>query len=848
MKTLLRFAWRELLRAKGRFALIALILTIQAAALGGGYLAQESLYHTRDTWSERLRLADLDVQFVPASAEEMPSLEALARIPGVSAVNRRFIALGYVERAGGAQADARPLPVVIQYLDPSTHPPVNDVELLSGTWLERGKPERAIVDRSFAAAHGLAIGDAIVVNPRRFASRFEVAGTGLSAEYLVPTANPELLVPHKGSLGIVYASREALDRMFSEELYNDVVVTFAAGADARATTDAVLAALGKLEIERVVTKKATFGYRFIDVMLSGSRSVTPIIALIVALMAAIVAFLSVHRLIAERRREIGCLLAQGFSPAQLAACFFALGLAPGVAGGLAGIPAAMLFARKVTRTTASISGFPDPIMAWDARWLAAAAGTAVLVGLLSALPPTLGVLRMRPSQALRASGEVRFAGLPAPLERLLGRLEGSGSTAVRYALRNVFRRVRLSLATATLVALAVALPAGLLTSIASWDTWAKDQASRLHWDAIASFKVPLTEAHAREVMADKGIAAWDGYVQGYATVRREDGVNEEMRVRGLPARSDLVELSLTAGRPFTSDDADEAIMNTAFAGGRTPRVGERVTVVKKGVARRLVVVGLVTDAALSTIVVPRGVAARLFGLEGKMSGAYVRFGAPPAAAASALAASKVEAQPTETNAEILERLDLDDAVAEALPTAAAAPAIAEARGARDPKSALLDDELVTSVEVRAEYADATLKYLSSFNVIVVPFVGLSGVLAFFFLLSVLGFLLLERETEYATLRSMGYAGSEIARIVLTEVGVLAAGGLVISLGTWALTAYALREPMARTWFAIPLDFRAHDFAVASVPTLLFLGLAALPGIRALMRLDLSSSLRGRALG
>src|SRR5262249_41715385 len=153
-----------------------------------------------------------------------------------------------------------------------------------------------------------------------------------------------------------------------------------------------------------------------------------------------------------------------------------------------------------------------------------------------------------------------------------------------------------------------------------------------------------------------------------------------------------------------------------------------------------------------------------------------------------------------SNAEVLEKIELDAPSGDRPSTAA-----------RDPKSALLEDELITSVEVRTEYAEATLKYLSAFNVIIVPFVGLSAVLAFFFLLSVLGFLLLERETEYATLRSMGYATSEIARIVLTEVAVLAVTGLVLSLGTWTATAYALREPMARTWFWIPLDLRAHDF-------------------------------------
>lgn len=54
--------------------------------------------------------------------------------------------------------------------------------------------------------------------------------------------------------------------------------------------------------------------------------------------------------------------------------------------------------------------------------------------------------------------------------------------------------------------------------------------------------------------------------------------------------------------------------------------------------------------------------------------------------------------------------------------------------------------------------------------------------------------------------------------------------------------------MAAAWFEVPLDFRSHDFMVASVPTLLFLLLAAVPGIVALVSMDLSRVLRGRAIG
>jgi ABC-type antimicrobial peptide transport system permease subunit len=842
MMTLLRFAWRELRRAKMRIALIAVILTVQTVALGGGYITEASLYFTRDTWSEKLHLADLDVRFTPAAADEMPSLDTVRQVPGVSAVARRFITLGNVEKTDGAR-----LPVLVEYIEPSHRPAVNDIELLDGRWLEKGEPSLALIDRSFAEAHALGIGDEIVVNPRRLTSKFTVAGVGLSAEHLLPTADPDTFFPRKGSLGVIYASREALDRAFPDELYNDILVSFTKDADPRRTTDAVLAVLtsaasstgGKrpLEIERVVPKKSTFGYRFVNVALSGSSSVTPTITVLIALMASIVAFIAMHRLVGERRREIGCLLALGYSPRALAACFLTIGLVPGIVGGLVGVPSAMVFAAGLTSRVARISGLPKPLMVWEPRWLAFAAGAAVLVGWLSALLPVLGVLRMCPSQALRGSSELRFAGLPGPLEWLV-----SGSTSIRYAVRNVFRRARLTLATAILVSLGVALPAGLLTSVSSGETWAKGQAARLGFDSVASFKVPLSKTQADDILADKGVASWAGYVQGFASARREDGSVEEMRIRGVPPESELDVFHLTTGRPFSSEDADEAILYTGYSDGKPPRVGEVVTLLRSGSSHRLVVVGLLTDATLSTIIVPRKTAQRLFGLEGKVSGAYLRYGQSPAAkSARGATAEGTPSGSRTTSADVLEKIDLDETAVSAAP----APSV---RHGADPKELLLESDLITSVQGSDEFTEATLSFLASLDAIVAPFIGLGSVLSFFFLLSVLGFLLLERETEYATLRSMGYGTAEIATIVLTEVGVLAMGGLMLSIATWAVTAYALRAPMSKAWFWVPMDLRPADYLACALPTVLVLVFAALPGIRALMRLNLASTLRGRAIG
>lgn len=832
MLTLLRFGWRELLRMKGRTLLITLILAVQTIALGDALFTIDSLFYTRDHYYDSLRLADLDVQFVAAPSKELPSVDELRAIPGVRDVSRRFVQLGYIEKKDGA-----PLPVVVHHLDPSAHPSVNDIQISTGSFLVPGDAEAAIADRSFAESSELKTGDKIVVNPHRFAMPFTIAGTALSPEYLVPTSNPEVLIPNKGSLGVLYANRAQLDKLFLDNLYNDLLFTFDPKADPVATKDRVLLALSALDIERVTPKKSQFGYRYVEEMLGGRRIFFPVVALIIAMMAAIVTAISVNRLVVNRRREIGTLLAHGAAPSQFVVGFTILGLLPGIAGGLLGLLGAMRFAVLMARKNASIAGLPEPLMQYRATSAIAIVLAAVLVGLLSALVPALSVYRLRPAHALRGGDEIRFSGLPRPLERLL-----AGSISVRYALRNVFRRVRLSFATAVLVALAIGMPSGLLTTISSWETWSKSETATLHYDATASFKVPMKDELVLGIMSTKGVGDYEGYAQGYGTLSRQ-GAEQEVRVRGIAVPSDFVAFDLRQGRPFSGPDADEVILNDAFSHGLPPpRLDELVTVVHHGRPHTLKVVGIVSSLSISTIFAPIHTTQRIFGNEGKLSGAYLTFGEPKRPR-PVLAATLPPEPPRPEHAETI-----DDAEALVAPPPPGAPARPRGTDPQSMRSVLLDNELVTSVQLKSELEDAMISYFHAFDEIVKTFVLLGGLLAFLFVLSILGFLLLERESEYATLRSMGYGTTDIAKSVLTEVAVLGTLGLALSVGAWMTVSLVLRTLLAYVVLPVPLDFRAVDIATVAVPTIGFMVAAAVPGIRRLMHLQLATVLRSRATG
>src|SRR5262249_51450891 len=156
-----------------------------------------------------------------------------------------------------------------------------------------------------------------------------------------------------------------------------------------------------------------------------------------------------------------------------------------------------------------------------------------------------------------------------------------------YAARNVSRRVGLSISAALLVALAIAMPGGMLTAMSSWDIWARDAASRLGWDAAVSFKVPLPDSSTRTLLDIPGVRQVEPWFQGYATLARAGSTPKEMRVVGLAVPAKLQALTGGNGQQFSAPDASEIIFNTSFLRGVSPpALGEVVSLKFEGRTER----------------------------------------------------------------------------------------------------------------------------------------------------------------------------------------------------------------------------------------------------------------------
>lgn len=823
---LLRLALREMWRVKARLGLLALILALEVMTIGGANVMTHSFTAGRDAYYRDLRFADLTIGFVPAAEGEMPSLATLAKVPGVSAVSRRYVTRGTIE-----DGDGPPWPVVIEYLDPGPQA-VNDIAIVAGRGLDPADPSRAIIDSSFASTRHKALGDPVVVNPHRFATKFTVGGVGMSPEYLTPAVDPRFLMPAKGSMGILYASRAKLDEVFVDRLYNELLFRYEPGVDEDAVRDRVVAALHGLEIESVVPRRANLGFRLHEELLRSPRVMTPILAFVVGVLGAIVAYVLMMRIVEAQRRELGTLLGLGFPAWRLVVAYLVVGLVPALLGATVGARLALEFGRTNAIAQAAAIGVETPpiVVPWPA--LLGAAGFAVLVTLAGVVVPLANILRISPLSAMRGGAEIVFGGLPRPIEWLVAR-SGPGT---RYALRNVARRLRLSLAVVVLLAAGTAAPAALLTVNSSWDRWSDETVANIHWDATLTFRVPLEATSLQTLMSTPGLSAVETFVQGRSTLAREGVPAEEVRVLGLGVASKLDPRRLTAGRTPTGDDAAEIVLNESLARDARPiRLGETVHLVSpRGKSADLVVVGLVNDASSATVHVPIRTAQRLLDLGEKMTGMYVVYGPMTERAVPPPELPEAVARPA--SAEVI---DLGNEPPPPPPTVEAPST---------PEVALLREEMVLGFQTRASAAETTARFVHEERTIIVPYLVIGMVFSLAAVMSVLAVLLLERERELATLRTLGHGRGAIGWLVAVELGVLGLAGLVgAAVGWLLLDAYLLRA-LSKALFPIPGAYRVSDLLVVAAPTLLSLAVAAALAVRAILRLDLRAVLAERTAG
>ena len=441
-RKLLRDAWEM----KGQSLAIAAVLAA-GVAMFVTYLSNfTSLQRTRDQYFERARFADVFASLVRAPA----TLESrLAAIPGVETVATRVIADVTLDVPGLAEPAAGRL----ISLPERGAPPLNDVYLRRGRWLDPGRPDEVVANEQFVEANAFNPGDrvAAVINGRR--RWLTIVGVGLSPEY-VYAIRPGEIFPDKQRFGIFWMGRRALASAFEMEGgFNDVSLTLARGASASEAVEAVDRLLasygGRGAIPRALQPSAwTLANELNQLQTFGF--ITPLIFFSVA---AFVLYVALARALALQRPQIASLKALGFSNRELTWHYMKWSLLIALVGAIGGVVTGAWLGRGMITLYNEFFRFPNLDYQLSVLTSAAAVATSLTAAAMGAYAAVRRAVRVPPAEAMRPEAPSGYR--VSLYERVRGR--SRSSMATRMVARNIERAPARSLLSIVGIAFAVAI-------------------------------------------------------------------------------------------------------------------------------------------------------------------------------------------------------------------------------------------------------------------------------------------------------------------------------------------------------------------------------------------------------
>lgn len=446
LPTLDRKLLRDLKRLRAQAIAVSSVLACGVALFVMATGMYDSLERARDTYYESARMADLAVSVVRAPD---PVAADLAAIAGINALETRVSGIGLLDLPGKSD----PVSARLISLPADRRPRVNDVLLRSGRWPDPARDNEVLINEAFAEANLLQPGmtlSALIYGRQR---ELEIVGVASSPEFVFAVA-PGAMLPEPARFGVLWMGRESLGRAFDVDgAFNDVVFRLAPDADVRRTIFAIDARLARHGGRGAYARDRMLSAQFLADELASLQTMAAILPPIFMLVAVFLLNVSLSRLVATERSNIGLLKSFGYGNLTVAVHYGKFAIAFALLGATLGALVGRWLGGYIASLYATVYRIPD--LQFDAGmsvylW---AVIVALIAAMLGAAQAVLRATRLPPAAALAPPAPVSFGRLGRGIEAAAQRLDGK----TRMVARRIARFPRRSATTVVGIALALAL-------------------------------------------------------------------------------------------------------------------------------------------------------------------------------------------------------------------------------------------------------------------------------------------------------------------------------------------------------------------------------------------------------
>lgn len=786
MKKLSLMVLRDIKKNKGQYIAVILVVIIGIALYNASYLSYQNLKNSTDYYYDEYRLPHL---FIKLSKTPESIAGKIEEIEGVSKVQGRLVFDVPMDLPGYEnKVRARVISVPFSNLGA-----LNRLHIEEGSYISGAQQGQVLVEKQFWEYHRLKAGTDLypVINGKRI--KLTAQGKVVSPEYIYPIPSAQQLMPDNERFAILYVEHRLAQQLFGYEgTVNDIIVELESAHRAEGVRKALEDLLRPYGLITVTERKDQISYRMLDNEMKQLESMGLAYPVIFLLIASIVIYMLLLRLVDNQRRQIGVLMAMGFSKREILFHYLKYALFIGFAGSLAGSILGLWLGNVLTRYYLTFFNIPVlKVKIYYGNVLIGIAMSLAFCG-IAGFNAARRVLGIAPAEAMRPAappGGSKWWG-----ERIfpyLNRIRISW----RLTFRNLWRNKVRTLFTVFGITATVGLMISILFMLDAMDFLFADAFGE---NQVYDYKLTFTKDMGEDVINDLAEFEEVDHAEPIAEYpfKIELGWKEKDAVIvGIEKGSDLYKLRNPEGNRVYPPGSGILLADVLARqiGVKEGDVIHIKSLYKPGVEKDVRVAGLVKQ---------------YLGFNGFMDIQYL---------GNLLQEGKV----------------INGAL------------INVKYGAQGFVKELENMPNTQNVEAPDEMVQEYYKYLDLIYAYIGVIVVLSSIMGFAIIYNTTTINIMERKRELASLRVMGFSKKEVAELIFNENIAVSIMGLLAGMPVGRMMAGAMVHMVPEEIMSLPLVIYPRTYLLAVATVMIFVFLAQLANMRRISRLDLVEVMKSR---
>ena len=323
MKKLLLKTLRDIKQSKGQFIAIILIIAVGAFFSTGLLTLSTGLKTYTEQYYKENNLSDLYVYYSQISDSDISSLE---NIKGINKIEKR------ITFEGKQKFDDLTTDLKIHSIPKNNK--INRSTIIEGS-VPTNKNE-IMIDSRYAKEHNFNVNDQITINVNNADYKFIISGLCENVEHAYNIKDASLVVPDHKIYGVAYISDESISELFGDTIYNELMIDIDNSYDSEAIGETIEENSKDSNYLYYLTKERTISYSNTASTIASNGSMSIILPLVLFMVASVIIYLTLSRIVDSQRNQIGVMKALGVKNSKIILHYINYSIFVGILGSIIG--------------------------------------------------------------------------------------------------------------------------------------------------------------------------------------------------------------------------------------------------------------------------------------------------------------------------------------------------------------------------------------------------------------------------------------------------------------------------------------------------------------------------------